>query len=85
MFMVLVQANGRDSPQDCPFDRLRNTAAPFRNRSRTHSSAAGDMHFPGISWGMQNALSPARHESHLWTFRDMPHRGVLFHGNMIPC
>gem|GEM_PF-6389196 len=56
MFMVLVQANGRDSPQECPLDRLRNTEDPFRNGSRTHSSAAGDMRSPGISWGTQNAL-----------------------------
>jgi hypothetical protein len=36
MFMVLAQANGRDSPQDCPFDRLRNTADLFRNCSGTN-------------------------------------------------
>jgi hypothetical protein len=29
--MVLVQANGRDSPQEGPFDRLRNTEGPFWN------------------------------------------------------
>jgi hypothetical protein len=35
--MILVQVNGGDSPQDCPFDRLRNTEDQVRNGSRTLS------------------------------------------------
>jgi hypothetical protein len=38
MVMVLVQADGRDSPQEGPVDRLRNTEDPFRNGSSALST-----------------------------------------------
>jgi hypothetical protein len=41
--MVLVQANGRDSPHDRPFYRLRNTEAPFEIAlNHFHGSGAGE-------------------------------------------